>query len=94
VSREAWSAMFVTFGRVDWELPMTTSTGPAGTSSEAGAAAPEILPPAPQELAVAPGRAVLLSVAVTHTGLLFVPALVVLAVGAVKLWRERSQRRR
>ena len=26
---------------------------------------------------------------VTHTGLFFVPALVVLAVGAVKLWRER-----
>jgi hypothetical protein len=25
----------------------------------------------------------------THTGLFFVPALVVLAVGAVKLWRER-----
>jgi hypothetical protein len=28
--------------------------------------------------------------AVLHTGLFFVPALVVLAVGAVKLWRERS----
>ena len=27
---------------------------------------------------------------VTHTGLFFVPALVVLAVGAVKLWRERG----
>jgi hypothetical protein len=27
---------------------------------------------------------------ITHTGLFFVPALVVLAVGAVKLWRERS----
>ncbi len=26
----------------------------------------------------------------THTGLFFVPALVVLAVGAVKLWREQS----
>jgi hypothetical protein len=26
---------------------------------------------------------------VTHTGLFFVPALVVLAVGAVKLWREQ-----
>ena len=25
----------------------------------------------------------------TRTGLFFVPALVVLAVGAVKLWRER-----
>ena len=27
---------------------------------------------------------------VTHTGLFFVPALVVLAVGAVKLWREQG----
>jgi hypothetical protein len=27
---------------------------------------------------------------ITHTGLFFVPALAVLAVGAVKLWRERS----
>jgi hypothetical protein len=27
---------------------------------------------------------------VTHTGLLFMPALVVLAVGAVRLWRERE----
>ena len=26
----------------------------------------------------------------THTGLFFVPALVVLAVGAVKLWREQA----
>ena len=27
---------------------------------------------------------------ISHTGLFFVPALVVLAVGAVKLWREQS----
>jgi hypothetical protein len=27
---------------------------------------------------------------ITHTGLFFVPALVCLAVGAVKLWREQS----
>ena len=27
---------------------------------------------------------------VTHTGLFFLPALVVLAVAAVKLWREQS----
>jgi hypothetical protein len=26
---------------------------------------------------------------ILHTGVLFVPALVVLAVGTVKLWRER-----
>jgi hypothetical protein len=28
---------------------------------------------------------------VLHIGLFFVPALVVLAVGAVKLWREQSR---
>ena len=28
---------------------------------------------------------------ILHTGLFFVPALVVLAVGAVKLWREQSR---
>ena len=30
---------------------------------------------------------------VTHTGLFFVPALAVLAVGAVKLWHEQPQAR-
>jgi hypothetical protein len=30
---------------------------------------------------------------VTHTGLFFVPALVVLAVAAVKLWREQASAR-
>jgi len=28
---------------------------------------------------------------IVHVGLFFVPALVVLAVGAVKLWREQSR---
>ena len=32
--------------------------------------------------------------AIVHTGLFFVPALVVLAVGNVKLWREQSGARR
>ena len=31
---------------------------------------------------------------ILHTGLFFVPALVVLAVGSVKLWREQSRARR
>lgn len=35
MSREAWSAMFVTFGLVDWEPPMTTGSAPAGSASEA-----------------------------------------------------------
>jgi len=34
VSREAWSAMFVIFGLVDWELPMTVGSAPAGSASE------------------------------------------------------------
>jgi len=44
-------------------------------------------------LAAVAGIAVLavgVAAPVTHTGLFFVPALVVLAVGAVKLWREQS----
>jgi hypothetical protein len=45
-------------------------------------------------LAAVAGLAVLvvgIAAQVTHTGLFFVPALVVLAVGVVKLWREQSQ---
>jgi hypothetical protein len=50
--------------------------------------------PAPANLLAAMAGIVVLVVGivaqVTHTGLFFVPALVVLAVGAVKLWRERG----
>ena len=50
--------------------------------------------PAPVNLLAAVAGIVVLVVGivaqVTHTGLYFVPALVVLAVGAVKLWRERG----
>ncbi|MGO8882618.1 MAG: hypothetical protein ACLQDY_06580 [Streptosporangiaceae bacterium] len=49
--------------------------------------------PAPvNRLAAVTGVAVLIAGiagGILHTGLFFVPALVVLAVGAVKLWRER-----
>ena len=34
MSREAWSAMFVTFGLVDWEPPMTIGSAPADSVSE------------------------------------------------------------
>lgn len=34
MSREAWSAMFVTFGLVDRGPPMTTGSAPAGSASE------------------------------------------------------------
>lgn len=50
--------------------------------------------PAPAKLPAAVAAAVVLVVGIvggiTHTGAFFVPALAVLAVGAVKLWRERS----
>jgi hypothetical protein len=50
--------------------------------------------PAPVNLLAAVAGIVVLVVGVvaqvTHTGLFFVPALVVLAVGAVKLWHERG----
>jgi len=50
--------------------------------------------PAPVNLLAAMAGIVVLVVGivaqVTHTGLFFAPALVVLAVGAVKLWRERA----
>ena len=34
MSREAWSAMFVTFGLVDQGSPMKTDSAPAGSASE------------------------------------------------------------
>jgi hypothetical protein len=50
--------------------------------------------PAPANVAAAVAGAVVLIVglvgAATHTGWFFAPALVALAVGAVKLWRERT----
>ena len=50
--------------------------------------------PAPASLLAAAAGIVVLVVGivaqVTHTGLFFLPALVVLAVGAVKLWHERG----
>ena len=50
--------------------------------------------PAPASLLAAAAGIVILAASivaqVTHTGLFFLPALVVLAVGAVKLWHERG----
>jgi hypothetical protein len=50
--------------------------------------------PAPLNLLAAAAAIAVLAVGivaqVTHTGLFFVPALVVLAVGAVMLWREQG----
>jgi hypothetical protein len=73
---------------------------PATWSSLLLAAAPAPLAaaaafaPAPVNLLAAVAGIAVLAVGiapqVTHTGLFFVPALVALAVGAVKLWREQS----
>jgi hypothetical protein len=50
--------------------------------------------PAPAARVAAPVAVVALVVGIiaqiTHTGLFFVPALAVLVVGAIKLWRERT----
>lgn len=54
--------------------------------------------PAPVDLVAAVAGVAVLVVGViaqvTHIGALFAPALVALAVGAVKLWREQSKSRR
>jgi hypothetical protein len=57
------------------------------------AAAAAFSPAPASRLAAAAGAVVLVAGIVggiTHTGVLFLPALVVLIVGAVKLWGERS----
>ena len=57
------------------------------------AAAAAFTPAPVNKLAAVAGVAVLIAGAagfITHTGLFFVPALVALAVGLVKMWRERS----
>jgi hypothetical protein len=45
VSREAWSAMFVTFGLANWEPPVTIDNAPPASS--ASVAEPTIRLPAP-----------------------------------------------
>jgi hypothetical protein len=58
------------------------------------AAAAGYAPAAVDRVAAVAGMAVLvagLADKITHTGLFFLPALVLLAVGGVKLWREQSE---
>ncbi len=57
------------------------------------AAAAAFAPAPVNRLAAAAGVVVLIAGiagGILHTGLFFVPALVVLSAGAVKLWREQS----
>jgi hypothetical protein len=74
-------------------IPATWSSLLLAVAPAPLAAAAAFAPAPVNLLAAAAGIAVLavgIVAQVTHTGLFFVPALVVLAVGAVKLWRERG----
>jgi hypothetical protein len=74
-------------------LPLTWSSLLLAIAPAPLAAAAAFAPaPVNRTAAVAGVAALIAGIAggITHTGLFFVPALVVLAVGAVKLWGERS----
>jgi hypothetical protein len=74
-------------------IPQTWSSLLLAVAPAPLAAAAAFAPAPVNLLAAVAGIAVLvvgIAGQVTHTGLFFVPALVVLAVGAVKLWREQS----
>jgi hypothetical protein len=69
-----------------WSLLLAIAPAPL-------AAAAAFAPPPANRLAAAAGVLVLaagIAGGILHIGLFFVPALVVLAVGGVKLWREQS----
>ena len=75
-------------------IPATWSSLLLAVAPAPVAAAAAFAPAPVNLLAAVAGVAVLaagIAGQVTHTGLFFVPALVVLAVAAVKLWREQSQ---
>jgi hypothetical protein len=77
-------------------IPVTWSSLLLAVAPAPLAAAAAFAPARVNLLAAVAGLAVLIAgIAgqVTHTGLFFVPALVVLAVAAVKLWREQSSAR-
>ena len=74
-------------------IPATWSSLLLAAAPAPLAAAAAFAPGPVNLLAAVAGIAVLaagIAAQVTHTGLFFVPTLVVLAVGAVKLWREQS----
>jgi len=74
-------------------IPVTWSSLLLAVAPAPLAAAAAFAPDPASLLAAAAGIVVLvvgIVAQVTHTGLFFLPALVVLAVGAVKLWHERG----
>lgn len=92
----AGAAQLVTISALVGADPIpTTWSSLLLASAPAPVAAAAAFAPAPVNLlAAVAGIAVLvvgIVAQVTHTGLFFFPALVVLAVVAVKLWREQSQ---
>ena len=75
-------------------IPATWSSLLLAVAPAPVAAAAAFAPAPVNLLATVAGIAVLavgIVAQVTHTGVFFVPALVVLAVAAVKLWHEQSQ---
>ena len=74
-------------------IPVTWSSLLLGIAPALLAAAAAFAPAPVNLLAAAAGVVVLvagIAGQITHTGVLFLPALVTLAVGGVKLWREQS----
>src|SRR5262249_3102371 len=74
-------------------IPATWSSLLLAVAPAPLAAAAAFAPAPANLLAAVAGMAVLvagIAMQFTHTGLFFLPALVVLAVAAVKLWHERS----
>lgn len=77
-------------------IPATWSSLLLAVAPAPVAAAAAFAPPPVNLLAATAGIAVLavgIAAQLTHTGLFFVPALVMLAVAALKLWHEQSQPR-
>jgi hypothetical protein len=74
---------------------MTTGNTVPGRLSPVGdpgtpQARPEFQAPAPPSWPWRRGALILAGAAQLHTGLFFLPALVVLAVGTVRLWQEQT----
>jgi hypothetical protein len=95
VSREGWSARLITISALVSADPLAVTwyslllaIAPAPLAAVA-----EFAPSPANRLAVIVTIAVLvvgIVGGITHTGLFFVPALAALAVGAAKLWSERT----
>jgi len=69
-----------------WSLLLVVAPAPLAAAAAFGRAPVNLLTAVAGIAAVAIG----IVAQVTHTGLFFLPALVVLAVAAVKLWREQA----